>query len=282
MAKGKVKILEVHDNRIVVLSQGYPLSLMNALRRVILSDVPTMAVDFAYFYDNNTGVYDEMIAHRLGLLPLASDEALGRYKPGEECKGREPPDPECFVELVLEREVREEEQGVYVKASELVSSDPAVKPVYPGTPITYIGPGQRLHLIAYARLGRGREHGKWSPASVSVLQYLPVVEYDGSKVSEECLKCISYYDEVVRAVRSGRRGRVELMGNVNTSGLRYCVESSCRGSIRLWYDDSRLILTVESTGALRPERIIVEATRVLEETLASLKEELEAVEVVQG
>ena len=267
-----VEVRELKGNRIELVIKGFSVAYVNAIRRLILSDVPTMAIDFAYFYENSTDVYDEMIAHRLGLVVLRSDEALEKYAPPEACKDAEPPNPKCFVEIILDYGLDETEStGAYVKASELRISDPSVTPVYPETPITYVAPGQRLHVVAYARLGRGREHAKWSPASISVLRYTPIVTYDSSKVTDECLRCLSGYPDIVRILKSGGSGVLEMYGLVNTGGLRYCAETSCKDAISIRYDPSILQLIVEGTGALRPERIVYEAVRILEDKVKTLK-----------
>jgi len=269
-----VEVVELEGNRITLLIEGYSIAFANALRRLAISDVPTMAVDFAYFYDNDTSVYDEIIAHRLGLTVLRSDDALSKYKSPEECRGVDPPDPDCYVEVFLEKELSEESPtGYYVKAKDLVFSDELVKPVHPETPLTYLAPGQKIHLVAYARLGRGREHAKWSPTSVAILQYTPVVEIIGGDASRECMECLSAYPEVVDAIKRGGV-KVAYDRNINTSGLRYCSEGPCRGVIKLSYNKDRLILTIESTGALRPERIVLEAARSLYTRAERLRESI--------
>lgn len=275
MSRKSVKILSISDRRISLYAENYPLPYMNALRRVILSDVPTMAIEYAYFHDNTTSVYDEMVAHRLGLVVLRSDEALDKYKPPEECRDVEPPDPKCYAEFFLDVSVPSDNtSGIYVKASDLALSDKSVAPVYPETPIVYVAPGQRIRFEAYARLGRGREHGKWSPASESSLRYLPVVEYYPEKATPECLQCLSGYPEIVEALKGGKPGKMKLLGDVNTGALRYCSETACRGAVSVAYEESGLILRVESTGSLRPERIIMEAIRVIDGMVARLLEEL--------
>ncbi len=272
MTRRSVEIRELKGNRLELVIRGFSVAYVNAIRRLILSDVPTVAVDFAYFYENSTDVYDEMIAHRLGLLVLKSDEALTKYAPPEACKDSEPPNPKCFVEIFLNVSLDEDAPtGRYIKASELKISDPDVTPVYPDTPITYVAPGQRLHVVAYARLGRGKEHAKWSPASLSVLKYTPIVTYDPSKVNEECLKCVSAYKEVVEALKGKSPGVLEIYGLVNTGGLRYCAETVCRDAISIRYDPNILQLIVEGTGALRIERVVYEAIKVLEERIKTLK-----------
>jgi DNA-directed RNA polymerase, alpha subunit/40 kD subunit len=267
-----VEVRELKGNRIELIVKGFSVAYVNAIRRLVLSEVPTMAVDFAYFYENSTDVYDEMIAHRLGLLVLKSDEALSKYAPPEACADSRPPNPKCFVEIFLDVGLEESAStGFYVKASEFRVSDSDVLPVYPDTPITYIAPGQRLHVVAYARLGRGKEHAKWSPASLSVLRYTPIVSYDSSKATRECLECVKAYKEVLEALRRGGSGVLELYGLVNTGGLRYCAETACKDVISIKYDPGTLQLVIEGTGAIRPERIVYEAVKILEDKVKSLK-----------
>ncbi|MCX8165806.1 MAG: DNA-directed RNA polymerase subunit D [Acidilobaceae archaeon] len=274
----KVEIRELQEKKLRMLVYGFPVHYMNAIRRLVMSDVPTMAVDFVYFYDNSTDVYDEMIAHRLGLTPFTSETAITKYSPPELCAEAEPPNPNCFVELFLDYSVEEGKAGAYVKAADIKVSDPDVKPVHPETPITYVAAGQRLYLVAYARLGRGREHAKWSPATISALTYTPVVSYEAHKVSRECRECISAYPEILESLERGGEGEVKLFWR-NTSALRYCVETSCSGSLKLRYDEKILQYSLETTGALSPLRVVLEATKVIENKIKRLRESLEALEV---
>ena len=53
--------------------EGINVEMANELRRVILSEIPTMAITEVIFMENESPLYDEMIAHRLGLIPLTTD-----------------------------------------------------------------------------------------------------------------------------------------------------------------------------------------------------------------
>lgn len=271
-----VQVYSIDDRAVKLIIGGFEVAYVNALRRLALSDVPTMAVDAVYFYENSTDVYDEMIAHRLGLVVLKSEEALGKYGQPEECREVEPPNERCYVEIYLDYHVdKSATLGAYVRASDLKISDPSVKPAHPETPVTYVAPGQRLHLVAYARLGRGREHAKWSPASASILRFTPVIEFDLDKASERCIECLKSCSETLfEKLKSRVRGSLELHDIPNTSGLRYCAETECGNAVTLRYDRSLLQLVVESTGALSPQRIVYEATRILENKALALAEEL--------
>ena len=129
----------------------------NTLRRIMTDEVPTMAIEEVEFRKNNSIMYDEMVAHRLGLVPLTTD--IKSYNLPEKCKCDGEGCARCQLKLTLK--VPKGSGTVY--ASELKSKDSAVKPVYPKMPIVKLLKGQSLELEATAVLGKGGMHAKWSP-----------------------------------------------------------------------------------------------------------------------
>lgn len=268
----EIAVLESTPTRVRLLVKDAPLALVNAVRRIALSEVPVMAVDEVIFLENNTAMYDEIIAHRLGLVPLTSERALEKYRPPEECA--ECTDCEdCFVSLYLD--IAAEDQPVIVYSGDLKSTDPDVQPVYENMPLIYLAPGQRVSLEARARLGRGKEHAKWSAATIAAHKYLPVIRFDFTRASretvEECIECIEGASrEIARKLREMKRGEYQVLEDVNTSLYHYCSRTACKDVLEIEYRDDSFILTIESTGALPPKRILTEALRILEEKSRSL------------
>ncbi|MCE4620292.1 MAG: DNA-directed RNA polymerase subunit D [Desulfurococcales archaeon] len=268
------------DSSIELIVEGYPYVFTNAIRRLTLSDVPTLAIDYIYVYDNSSSVFDEILAHRLGLLVLDSTYALEKMKSPEECKNADEEDESCYTKIILDVGIDENaSEGRYVNAGELSVDEKVTRIVYPETPLLYLIPGQRVHAVAYARLGRGREHAKWSPVAVAVMQYVPIVRYDGSRASEECLKCLEAYPEVREKLEKGEKGEMEIAHHINTSGLLYCSETECKEALELTYNQDKQILYIESTGSLSPERIVLESARILEARAKGLIEALKELEV---
>ena len=69
----KVKTIELKGNKGVLKIEGTDVYFVNALRRVMLSELPKLAIDEVIIYDNTSPLFDEIIAHRLGLIPIPTD-----------------------------------------------------------------------------------------------------------------------------------------------------------------------------------------------------------------
>jgi DNA-directed RNA polymerase II subunit RPB3 len=70
--KPEVNIKTTTADSMQLILRNTDISIVNALRRVILADTPTMAIDFVEIDENTSALHDEFIAHRLGLIPLVS------------------------------------------------------------------------------------------------------------------------------------------------------------------------------------------------------------------
>src|SRR3990170_90071 len=146
------------ETNIRLAIRGPDVPLMNALRRIALAEVPSMAIDEVVMIENSSIMQDEMIAHRLGLTPLKTD--LDSYNLPEECACQSEFGCNlCRVTLTLDAEAKEGTRIVY--SEELVSENPNISPVSDKIPIIKLAKGQKLKLEAYARLGKGKVHAKW-------------------------------------------------------------------------------------------------------------------------
>ena len=161
-----IKILESSDSHVKLLLKGIDRVYANAIRRFAISEVPCMAIDEIVIHDNSSVLYDEILAHRLGLIPLTTD--LEGYILPQDCDCKTSLGcTKCRVLLVLDAVATDEVKTIY--SGDLVSEDTRVKPYVDNIPIIKLAPSQKIKLEAYAKLGKGRHHAKWQPVTISTL-----------------------------------------------------------------------------------------------------------------
>jgi DNA-directed RNA polymerase subunit D len=66
----KLSILESDDKSVRFRLDDTNFSFANALRRTMINGVGCLAIDSVTFYENSSAMFDEYIAHRIGLIPI--------------------------------------------------------------------------------------------------------------------------------------------------------------------------------------------------------------------
>lgn len=266
-----VKIIEEKGIGMRFLLKGTTHAYANALRRAMLAEVPAMAIEDVIIIENTSVLYDEVMAHRLGLIPLKTD--LDAYVLPEECDCKsELGCSKCRASFTLEAEAVDEPVMVY---SSDLKPESDVAPVSGNIPIVKLGPRQRLKLELYARLGRGIEHAKWQPVSACAYKYLPKVMLNAENLSnpEEVIR-ICPTDVYARDPESKIIVRDETACTLCMDCVEKAVpvDSKKPPPIKIEGDETAFIFYVESTGALPPRRIVAEASKVLEKKATALND----------
>tara|TARA_Y100000034_G_C6897857_1_gene414406 strand:+ start:1268 stop:1921 length:654 start_codon:yes stop_codon:yes gene_type:complete len=148
----KVQVLDKKDNELVFMIEGINNAIANTIRRTIVSEVPTLAVDEVTFVKNQTALYDEVLAHRIGLIPIKTDLKAYSLKEGASTK--------ATTELKL---VLKAKGPKTVYSGDFKSKDAKCIPAYDNIPLVTLLKDKELSLQATAILGRGKEHMKFSP-----------------------------------------------------------------------------------------------------------------------
>lgn len=170
----KIDIVEMTDRFAKLDIQDASPHIVNTLRRTLVADVPKLAIEYVTFYDNTSALFDEIISHRLGLLPVPTDlKALVRR---EDCTCDNEGCANCTVRFTLSKEG----PGTVV-SGDLQSDDPEFRVADPDIPIVRLLANQRLILETEAILGTGSQHAKWQPVSGCGYKYYPNVKIDNSK-----------------------------------------------------------------------------------------------------
>ena len=53
---------------------GVDASIANAFRRILIAEIPTLAIETVFVNNNTSVIQDEVLAHRLGLIPFAGSK----------------------------------------------------------------------------------------------------------------------------------------------------------------------------------------------------------------
>jgi DNA-directed RNA polymerase subunit D len=265
----QIKVVEEKENTLRFLLAETNHAYANALRRAMIAEVPAMAIEDVVIVENTSVLYDEVIAHRLGLIPLKTD--LDAYIPREECDCKsELGCNKCTASFTLEAEAAVEPIMVY---SSDLKSETDVTPVSGNIPIVKLGASQKLRLELYARLGRGVEHAKWQPVSACAYKYLPKIKLNPDNLAnpEEVIR-ICPTDVYVRDPESRIMVRDELACTLcmECVGKAHPVDSKKPPPVKVEGDESSFIFYVESTGALPPRTIVSEAAKVLDKKASAL------------
>ena len=266
----KVEVLSLSGATIRFLLHGCDVAFANALRRTMMTEVPCMTIDDIFFFDNSSVMSDEVLAHRLGFVPLATD--LDSYVLPERCRCESDLGCSlCRVVLTLDVEAEGERKVVY--SGDLVSEDPRVVSTSPGIPLVKLAPGQAVKLEAYARLGAGKAHAKWQPVSMCVYQNVAEIEIDEERCTA-CGQCIEACPRGVLALEEGKLKVVYLYACTLCGDCAEACPEEPPAVVQHMRDDT-FLFTVESTGCIPPERIVSEAARILTEKLDEFSEKVE-------
>jgi len=272
----EIKIIE-NNHASLRFATKIALPIANALRRIMMTEVPSMAIEDVVIIENSSPMYDEILAHRLGLVPLKTD--LKNYVLPEECACQsELGCANCRVVLTLDVESTESMRTVY--SGDLISEDPAIALISKKIPLTKLAPGQKVRLEAYARLGLGKEHAKWQPVSVNAYKNMSHITIDRS-MCDLCGNCI---DNCVKKVLSIKHNNLEIINQEDCILCREC-ENVCpvpdsKGNKAIKVKEMGVLLfEIESTGVLSSEEIFLEAIKILNKKTEDFLNELSCLEV---
>lgn len=269
----EIEILERSEHYLKFVLRGVTPAFANTLRRTILTEVKSLAIDEIIVIENTSVMYDEIIAHRLGLIPLKID--LSAYHVLEDCNvcGGEGCS-NCEISLSLQVECREDEnvEQKFVFSGDLVSTHEGVEPVFKDIPILRLAPGQSVVIEAKARLGRGKDHAKWQPVATVSYKYYPHVEFNENRVL-----CTCYDTCPVGILKPDDELGIICTDETKCTLCQLCVETCEAKAISIKTTGDEFIFQIEGTGALPIEFILHEALRIIKKKADTLVQALQEV-----
>ena len=258
---------------------GVDTAFANALRRVIRSEVPVLAIEYADIKFNSSVVYDEVLSLRLGLVPIVAD--IDKFVTMDECGCATKPEaeqgcPKCSGKLSLSATG----PGMVYSKDLKSASSPKIKPALDTIPIAWLGEGQKIELEAVAILGQGSKHVKWQGA-VAAYQPRPKITLTQSKCGEgDCEKCV---DACPRGVFSKSGGKIQVKNLLQCNMCHACTEACPNGGVEgalvVEAEPDKFIFYIESFGQRSPEELVLAASKILGEMAEDFKKSLDKVKV---
>ncbi len=263
---------EVRENYIrFVLTDAAP-QVANSIRRTLLADVPKMAVHNVEFhlgpimgedgteYESVTPLFDEMIAHRLGLIPLPT--YLDEFNFRSECTCKGEGCPSCTVMYSLNK------KGpctVYSGDMEPLGSDKfRVKDEF--IPIVKLGQNQAVLVYATAELGSGRQHAKFQAVQAPGYRYYPSLKfnYDKLDVSKFDVNCCP------ERILEKRDSKIVVTDVEKCTLCKACADAAPKGAVEVKGDDTRFVMQFETDGSLTAAQALSKSLELLEKKSVEL------------
>lgn len=236
---------------------------VNALRRALIADVPRLAIDEVTIYDNTSAMFDEMVAHRLGLLPVPTDPAAFNFRADCTCEGEGC--PSCTVLFTLSKEG----PGT-VYSGDLTPADPRFAIPDPKVPIVKLLEGQRVMLEAAAVLGRTGQHAKWQSVIAAGYQEYPVVTVKDVALAPQVADALEAVAPPGWVKIEDNRIRV-LDAEKAAPWLKSVAQKFNLTNVDIKTDPSRFIFRMETDGSLHAKVALAHASRILMEKLKAVE-----------
>jgi DNA-directed RNA polymerase subunit D len=270
----KVEIQEMTNTKGRIVFIDADPSLVNAIRRTMIADVPKMAIENVEFhmgsimdennkeYESVSPLFDEIIAHRLGLLPIPTD--LDAFVPRSKCTCNGEGCPSCTIMYSINKK-----GPCTVYSGDLEPlGDPKFKIKDDLIPIVKLTETQAILAYATAELGTGKDHAKFSPVCGIGYRYSANVKVEGDKCDLDG-KCVEVCPKDVFV----KEGKKIIAAHTERCNLcMACVEACEFGCIKVEEDPTRIIMKYETDGALSAKELLIRALKLLEERFEGFSE----------
>ena len=230
-----MKTIENTPERIILKMEANE-SLVNAIRRSIL-EIPTLAIEEIEVFKNDSALYDEILAHRLGLVALKTEKGMN-----EKTK----------IDFKLEK------KGPCTVYAEDLKGPGDI--IYGKTPITIINENHKLELVATATLGLGIDHAKYISG---LCYYRHILEV---KSSPEIDKIIQNTKSIIKPEKKGSTWICDLPEAI--------VDDILEINKNAVSDSSEIILFIESFGQMSARDILTKASKALEKNLEEFEKQI--------
>ena len=225
----------------------------------MLSELPKLAISDVIIYDNTSALFDEIIAHRIGLIPIPTDLSLLSFRDECVCKGKGCPN--CTVRYTLSKEG----EGM-VLSGDLQPAEKSWAITEDKIPIVELFGDQRLILEVEAVLGRGRTHAKWQAVTAPGYRMLPIIEFDKKRSND----VKEFVEKLPKDLVNIKGDRMELKDIKKLSVLESYIDKENVDFITIKKDPANVIFSFETDGSFSAKDALLESAKILEKKYSEL------------
>ncbi|KAF8469557.1 DNA-directed RNA polymerase [Kalaharituber pfeilii] len=268
---------------------GIDAAIANAFRRILLAEVPTLAIETVYVANNTSIVQDEVLAQRLGLVPLKGNKkglrAMGWYQ-----KGNPPTDKDTVVlnlKVACERNPRASKTETdpeklfinpHVYARHLVfnpiglqttwfAPPGEIRPTNPDILLAKLRPGQEIDIEMHCVKGIGKDHAKFSPVATASYRLLPLIKIKEPILGEDARFLQKCFPKGVigleKDAETGHDKAVVVDPRRDTVSREVLRHDRFKGKVELGRVRDHFIFSVESTGQFDSDELFIQAIKIL-------------------
>lgn len=293
-ANFSVKVNSMNDEVMECELCGVDPSFANALRRILIAEIPTVAIEHVFVVNNTSIIQDEVLAHRLGLVPLLIDPTKLDYKSAEEASSEKNTvvfklDITCkrvgdkvVNDKVLSSalqwlpqgsELPDETSCRFASGQSHLFPDASPRAVHDDILLAKLRPGQTIQLEAHCIKGIGKDHAKWSPVATAWYQFYPEIRLLKAPSPSQAAELDTLAPGLFYRDSPGAELKVhDAWGHMkHWEKLRRLLEQESWGEVlQLLKRKHHVIFTLESAGALPPSRLMSDALDILADKCSKL------------
>ena len=259
-----IDIIEMTERKAKFILRNSSPAMANALRRTLLSDIPKMAIDRVEFhlgpimvdgkeYESITPLFDEIIAHRLGMVPIPTDTQL--FTTSEKCSCSGEGCPSCTIMYSLNKIG----PCTVLSGDLLPLGDAKLSVKDEAIPIVDLAEGQAVLIYAIAKMGTAKQHVKWQVAVGVGYKYLPIVTLKADS-GEDVLKLEQICPRKVFTVD---KKKLKVNDAKECSLCMSCVEYAGKNVVEVVADNKNFLFTFETDGSLSAENTLNTAVSIM-------------------
>jgi len=262
----KLDIIDLKPKKAVLKIEGVKPYFINSIRRIMLSELPKLAVDDVVIYDNTSALFDEIIAHRLSLIPIPTDLSLLTFRSECVCKGKGCPN--CTVRYTLSKE-----GAGTVYSGDLQPAEKSWAIKEDKIPIVELYGDQRLILEVEAVLGRGRDHAKWQAVISPGYKMETTIEFDKKRLND----VKEFLSKIPEEIAEIKADKIILKDDKKLAKLQYYIEKEKIDFINIKKDPTKITFSFETDGSFTTKDAMIESIKILEKKYAELNKLLKEI-----